>query len=500
MAAPLASAPNVVVICTDQHRADTLGAYGSRLCRTPHLDRFAAQGVVLERCFSQNPVCMPSRATIATGLRSGRHGVLRNAAGLPRAFPTLGDALGKAGWRTAAVGKLHHTPQEEGPHPAPYYGFQELDMVEDNRIGPYLDWALANFPEHEGYLLGTLFNLPQDDAYWRGKRDLRREWESARRKHVAPLEISPTCNWGYGHFSPLPEEAHHNTWITDRALDRLRDGGKRPLFLWASYVEPHNPFDPPRRFREMYRPGDMPPPAGLEADESLLPACTRGMRGFYRPFTGRDHQTLRALYYGSVTFLDEQIGRLLAGIERTLDMANTVVVFVSDHGELLGDHGIYGKNCYHYDPCVRVPCIARWDGRWGRGARSGATMELTDLFPTLLDAAGVRAPSPVDGVSLAPALAGKDAQGPRGHAFIESYGGGPCDPTPEALTHAKTIRTARWRATFFPEGSIGELYDLEEDPSELRNLWNDPARRGVLGEHREILRAELARAGGDAAR
>jgi arylsulfatase A-like enzyme len=448
--------PNLILICSDQLRTNSIGAYGSAVCCTPNLDRFAAQGVTLDRCFAENPVCMPSRATMFTGLESRHHGATGNSIALPRSFPTLADVLKTAGYRTVAVGKLHLTPQSQGIHAAPHYGFDETDSTEDNRIGPYLDWALRNFPEHEGYLLGTLFNLPMNDDYWRGRRDLRKEYLQAREKHVVPLEISKTCNWGFGHFSPLPEEAHPTRWITDRAIARLTEHDtNRPLLLWVGYVAPHNPFDPPKRFRERYQWEDVALPVGLELDESRLPVCVGGGRRYYKQFTERDHRVLRALYYGSVTFLDEQIGRLLAEIERRFDMNNTIVMCLADHGEHLGDHGLYGKSCYHYDASIRVPCICRWDGHWQRGARSRGIVELTDLMPTLLDACSIPKQPTMDGRSFAPLLRGEATAGGRDHAFIESYDGGPEDPTPAPFTHAKTIRTARWRATFFSAGQPG---------------------------------------------
>ncbi|NQU09167.1 sulfatase-like hydrolase/transferase [bacterium] len=484
---PAAGRPHVILVCADQHRADTLGTYGNRICQTPHLDRFAGQGVVLDRCFAQNPVCSPSRATIISGLLSRNHGVRTNGYAMPRRIPTLADRFGAAGYRTAAVGKTHLSPQNEGVPSAPHYGFDHLDPCEDNKVGPYLDWALKEFPEYEGYLLGTLFNLPTNEDYWQGKRDFRKEYLQARERHVRPLEISPTCNWGYGHYSALPEAAHHNTWITDRAIAQIDATGDQPLFLWVGYVEPHNPFDPPPRFRERYRPGAVPPPVGSVADDARLPIATRALREYFRSFTAEDHQVLRALYYGSVTFLDEQFGRLLAALDQRLDPANTIVVYLADHGELLADHGLYGKSCYHYDPSIRVPCICRGDGRWPRGARWAGVTELTDLAPTLLEAAGINGNARGDGVSFAAALRDPTSQPPRQEAFIESYAGGPEDPTPAPLTWAKTIRSARWRATFFPPNTPGELYDLENDPQELENLWFDPAHRAVIEEHRRLL-------------
>jgi len=487
--------PNIILICSDQHRAANIGAYGSEVCRTPNLDRLAAQGTVFTRCYSQNPVCSPSRATILTGLLSRNHGVWANGPALSRSIPTIADTLKGNGYRTAAFGKMHLTPHSAGVPEAPYYGFDHLDGTEDNRIGPYLEWAFKNFPEFEGYLIGTLFNLPKNEQYWKGRRDFRKEYLQAREKYVKPLEISETCNWGFGHYSPLPEEAHSNVWITDRAIEYVeRHDSTSPVLMWVSYVDPHNPFDPPKRFREMVRPEDVEACVGHKTDESLLSPHHRAARNYYMSFSERDHRILRALYYGSVTFMDEQIGRFLRTIERKLDMSNTIVLYLSDHGELLGDYGLYGKTAYHYDSCIRVPLIARWDGRWPVGRKENGIVELTDLTPTLLEATGTKPGFAKDGLSFVPSLDGRTSTPLREHAFIESYGGAPEDPTPAPLTWAKTIRSSRWRATFYPRADYGELFDMENDPQELRNLWFEPRLREVIEEHRKVLLDRLVMA------
>jgi len=168
-------------------------------------------------------------------------------------------------------------------------------------------------------------------------------------------------------------------------------------------------------------------------------------------------------------------------------MENTIVVYTSDHGEILGDHGICGKCAYHYDSCIRVPMICRWDGHWAAGSRQEEIVESTDLPATLLAAAGVEHDVVMEGRSFEPLLRGEAWPEARGHAYSESYSGGPEDPTPAPLTWAKTIRTPRWRATFYPNADYGELFDLENDPQEVRNLWFEPACRGVIEEHRRIL-------------
>jgi arylsulfatase A-like enzyme len=480
--------PNIVVICADQHRADSLGAYGNRVCRTPALDRLAQQGTLFERCFVQNPVCMPQRASLMTGCLSRNTGVRTNGIPLRTDLPTLASVLQQAGYRTGAVGKLHLKNQSEGVAQAPHYGFQQVANVEDSRVGPYLDWALAHFPEYEGYLIGTLFNLPTNERYWEGRRDFRREYLQARERYVKPLEISATCNWGFGHYSPLPEQAHHNVWIADRVIDYLQQTpAAEPFFLWVGFVHPHNPCDPPRRFRELYPPDAVEPRIHRDGEEALWPPHHRAAHRYYGRFTASDWRILRALYYGCVTFMDQEIGRILAAMEQRFDMRHTIVLFTADHGEILGDHGLCGKSAYHYDSCIRVPLIGRWDGQWAAGRRERTLVESTDLMPTLLAAAGSEEPPVMDGRSFLPLLAGAPYPDARGHAFAESYAGAPEDPSPMPVTWARTIRTDRWRATFYPNADYGELFDLDNDPREVFNVWFRPESRPVIEEHRRLL-------------
>lgn len=480
--------PHIILICSDQHRADSISAYGNPVCRTPNLDRIAAQGVLLERCFAQNPVCSPQRSSLLTGRLSRNHGVYVNGIPLTRGLPTLADILAARGYRTAAFGKLHLAPQNEGVPPAPHYGFEHLEYLEDSKVGPYTEWVLSQFPEFEGYIIGTMFNLPNREQYWKGRRDFRKEYLHARERHVRPLEISGTCNWGFGHYNPMPEQSHQNAWIADRVLARLEAcDPSEPQFLWVGFVDPHNPFDPPGRFQRMYPPESVDERIHRDGEEDLWPPHTRAFRRYYEVFTEQDWRILRALYYGSVAFMDEQIGRIVAAIEERLDMRNTILVYAADHGEILGDHGICGKCAYHYDSCIRVPMICRWDGHWGAGLREREITESTDLVPTLLEAVGVEDGPVMDGMSLGPLLRGERLAAPRGHAYSESYSGGPEDPTPAPITWAKTIRTDRWRATFYPNADYGELFDLANDPEEVYNLWFKPEQRAVVDEHRRIL-------------
>ena len=263
------------------------------------------------------------------------------------------------------------------------------------------------------------------------------------------------------------------------------------MMLWVGYQDPHNPFDPPGRYRTMYNPDDLPSPVGRNVDDRLLPPHLRAFRKSFASFTDKDWRTLKALYYGSVSFMDAAIGRLIEAIETQLDMSNTLIVYTADHGEILGDHGICGKWAYHYDSCIRVPMIWRWDGHWEGGSRRKEIVELADLAPTLLEAAGVKAETVMDGISYAPLLTDQPHPAGRDHAYIESYNGGPRDPTPPPACWPRTIRTERFRCTFYPDAGVGECYDLENDPAEIHNRYHDTEYSGIVDQHRQRLLSRL---------
>jgi len=469
-----------------------MACYGNSICHTPNLDKLAEQGVLFEKCFTQNPVCSPARASLLTGCLSRKTGVVRNGIPLKNEMPTVADILQDKAYQTTAIGKLHITPQQEGVPEAPFYGFQKLISVEDNSVGPYMDWIVDNHAEFEEYIIGNLFNFPVNEKYWKGRRDLRPEILEAREKYVKPRQVSENCNWGYAQYSPLPEEVHKSAFITDCAIDELKNRKtESPLMMWVGYVDPHNPFDPPERFQKMYSPDDMDARVPIAKDSEHIPPHTKACQKHFSNFSEDDWNKQRALYYGGVTFMDEQIGRLIGAIESELDMSNTIIVYLSDHGENLGDHGICGKQAYHYDGAIRIPLICRWDGKWKPGHRSSEIVEQIDLLPSLLDAALNIKSEEMDGISFASILNGKPHSAPRGYAYAESFNGMPTDPSPVLNTWARTIRSDKWRSTFYPDMSIGELYNLEEDPDEQHNLWAEQSCQGVLNEHRQILLQRL---------
>ncbi|MBI3970476.1 MAG: sulfatase-like hydrolase/transferase, partial [Chloroflexi bacterium] len=326
--------PNVLLLMADQLRWDAVGAYGNTVVQTPHLDRLAREGVRCARAYATNPFCMPARASVVTGRWPRAHGVWDNRVNLPPETPTLGTIFAAHGYRTGIVGKGHLDTHRgwDDPHHAerwhgPYYGFREAQMIvgHNSAGGHYGAWLRREHP----------------DAIPLMRRD----------RAVAP----PI---GGAWKSALPVGLHSSTWVTDRSIEFIRrHAGKGPFLLWASFPNPHPPFCPPQPYADRYDPAQMPEPVRRRGEMVDKPAffrneadaCESGWRP-YGPIPGAnearnpDHDRVRkAYYYGMTTLVDESIGRILAALEDIGQLDNTVIVCVSDHGEMLGDHWLDNK-------------------------------------------------------------------------------------------------------------------------------------------------------------
>ena len=295
----------------------------------------------------------------------------------------------------------------------------------------------------------------------------------------------------------FPSRVHHSTWCTEMALEFLAGQGAEPWFLTVNYFYPHPPFNPPREYRGRYDPDAMPAPLFREADleqqatlgevsfqrgarhPSALDIGTR--KGMPPGYLGgrQDAGAAKAHYYALITHLDEQIGRLLGNLERSGQLDDTIVLFTSDHGEMLGDHGLLYKGCRFYDGLVRIPLIWSWPGRIRRDQRSPALAELTDIAPTLLDLAGLAIPGHLQGRSLAHILGGNPDPA-RLRRFVRSeYFNAQQDPRTGADQMATMYRDERYKLVVYHGRGLGELYDLQEEPGEFHNLWSSSAHAAL---------------------
>ena len=353
--------PNILMIMADQWAAKNLGCYGCKVPGvSPHLDALAARGRRFERFYANVPVCGPSRACIFTGRSPAATGVYHNNIEIAPATPLFTPLLRAQNYHTWGVGKFHFSPMQQFP-PASFdeLGWDEVEVSEDPKHGPYLDWMWKQHPEHYETALAMSWPMPYLDNYPPDGHDLRPRWRAAYERHLAPQKRAP--NRPIFHPSPLPRELHQSRWIADRAIERLANcDGQTPFFGFVSFVDPHDPYDPPAPYDEMFAPNAVPPPVPREWTDDW------GARDYLKfretmfeiaDFSAEDWARLRALYFGSCRFVDDEIGRVLAALAaRGLD-ANTTVIFLTDHGDLVGDHGLLMKGPWHYDGCVRCPLI-----------------------------------------------------------------------------------------------------------------------------------------------
>ena len=497
------SKPNIVFFMVDQMGAKWLEAAMNGICDLPNLRRIQSMGVTFTNAFSNNPVCCPARAGIATGLTSRGHGLLSNGYRLNPDIPTFMKTLQTAGWRTGAFGKIHFYPFDSEYYPYPdyrEYGWDVVHTTEDNRTGEWHDWIEKKHPEHYEAMLATPANwnaqLPYYSTYGEEKVNLTDRMRRAKEKMVWSKEDdggNKTLTEGY-YPLPFPEEISQTNWITDRALDFINETSMdQPLYTHISYVQPHPPFHPPERFLEMVNEDLIPDPAGYGTNHwnelDRLP----------------NWRYYRKLYFADFIHIDEQIGRILERLEQTDRMENSYFVFVSDHGEMLMDHNRGGKSANHYDAVIRIPLIIT-----GPDMKTGYVcnefVQHEDICPTVLDMdnslltnhprtlvrhkMGTGMPL-FSGRSLMPLCRGEEVSEWRTSAFSESFGylceGPDCDAI---VKHPwkKTLRTKDFRYSVSSGRDDGEeLFDLRTDPDELENLVYAPAYQ----EARQNLKNEM---------
>jgi arylsulfatase A-like enzyme len=504
--------PNFLVICTDQMRADHMGCAANPAIHTPRLDTLAAQGVNLRRAYVNCPLCMPGRATLFTGLTPRGHRVRTNGIPLDPSLPTVPGALAEAGYRTASIGKVHLTMYGYGQRPnlslLPPDRFPE--MIEHWKTGQIERVPTPYFGlQHVELTVGHGTEVYGDYATWL-QREHPDEWARLRSEPVGPARLNAE---GCGTF-PLEERFHHTAYVADRTIAYLRQHeGERPFYLMCSFPDPHHPYCPPRPWDRMYAPEEVIPPVSRENEadrthpmDDLAPF----FREIYeRPLqlSGRNRPTnmphthrleILAHTYGMVSLIDHHVGRVLDALDELGFVDDTVVVFLSDHGDMMGDHGLLNKGPFHFEGLLRVPMIWRWPDRFRR-ANSPALASLLDVPPTILDLAGVpipegftsseapRQPPAWPGRSLVPLLTGQ-ADAVQDSVVIEN------DEDYLGL-RLRTLVTPTHKVTTYtghrgPE-PYGELFDLANDPRELHNLWDSHAHAALRRELTERLHHRL---------
>lgn len=425
--------PNLLLIVADQFRGDCLGSSGHPDVRTPYLDSLALSGLSFDHMYSSCPTCIAARAALHTGMDQKHHGRVGYQDGVEWRYPhTLARELSNAGYYTQCVGKMHVHPLRRS------LGYDNIELHDG-----YLHYYRKNSrPSYEDQ------RFTDDYFYWlRDRLGVSRDL----------TDTGIDCNSWLARPWPYEEYLHPTNWVTDRSIDFFRRRDRDvPFFLTVSYVRPHPPFDAPQCFFDMYSGSLTPPLRGdwddveaREGDSGLVFDSMTGPRGL------RAIHDMQAGYYACISHLDNQIGRLLDALYSYSLRENTIIMFTSDHGEMLGDHALYRKG-YPYEGSARVPLLI--SGPDIPRGRSGKLCELRDVLPTLLTAAGAEIPSTVDGF---------DALGSREHEYIHGehlLGGGYSN---------HYIVTSRDKYIWFSQSGKEQYFELSTDPGETRDAHSD---------------------------
>ncbi|MEM7028661.1 MAG: sulfatase-like hydrolase/transferase [Chloroflexota bacterium] len=493
------NSPDIIFFMVDQLAAKWLEAAQSGICPTPNIDRLQAQGTTFSNAVTSNPVCMATRSSMATGLNSRGHGVLENGYQLDPDLPTFMRILKNNGWRTAALGKVHFQPHFAGLHPDyKPYGFDVTHITEDSRGGEWLDWVRDQHPDHFESVLATIWptKIPDYAAYGPQKENLRDRIERIRQDFQWSTQEHPRNTPGC-YTLPFPEEVSQTNWITGHALDFINQASvDQPIYAHISYVQPHSPFCAPADYLQTVDADRIPAPIPAEWLDDPHGPYELKRREINIP---EDWQYGRHLYFADLVHLDHQLGQVMTALEQRGRLDNTYLIFLSDHGELLYDHGFTSKEEKHYDGCIRVPLIIAGP-RVQAGKICDEVVQLEDICPTVLDMAGLRLPpmpktgpylsTPAEaipqmsGQSLLPLCRGETVSGWRTAAYSESYNRIDADHPGQ---WARTIRTQQWRYTHYPQGYGEQLFNLDNDPDEQHNLVADTAHQSIRQQLRDQL-------------
>ncbi len=501
--------PNFLFIITDQHRADHLGCGGNKIVQTPNIDGIAARGKRWDRFYVANPICMPNRASIMTGRMCSAHGARHNGIPLSKDHTTFVELLRDAGYRTGLIGKSHlqsftglpatnkYIPAEGLEAPSPHL----RDAIKNNRHTP--DYDLEVLPkwdrplqdridddfygfEHVEVAADHADRASGDYVLW--AREQRDDFDQLVGPENALVDnrISAPQAWR----TAVPEELYSTTWIADRSeawlADRAADDA--PFFLQMSFPDPHHPFTPPGRYWDMYDPADIKLPAtfgngDLPPIKAMRDAMESGSdaRDNQNPFavTEDEARSIIALTYGMITMIDDAIGRVLKCLDDLGLAEDTIVIFTSDHGDYMGDHGIMLKLLLHYQGTIRVPFIWHDPVSPGNGHVDPGLASSIDIAPTILARAGIQ---PFNGIQ------GRDLySSPPPEAVIVEEDSQRVMTGFDRPQRVRTIVTDQYRMSLREGEDWDELYDLSSDPGEIANLFAQQSSQTVRSELTEVM-------------
>jgi uncharacterized sulfatase len=471
--------PNILLITSDQQHYRTLGCQNPEL-KTPALDQLAQQGTLFSRAYCPNPTCTPTRASIITGQYPSQHGAWTLGTKLNENSRTIGQYFTEAGYRTALVGKAHFQPlraNEEYASLESYPIMQDLEYWRQFH-GPFYGFEQVELARNHG----DESHVGQHYAIWMEESGCM-NWRDYFRPPTG-TNTEQTFTW------LIPERFHYNAWIAEKTNQLLEGYAKKgeSFLLWSSFFDPHPPYLAPEPWDRMYDPSALtvprltsreheknPPHFGMTQDPK---ADWTGYRESGFALHGMHHHHAEqeelkkqiAVYYGMVSLLDKYIGLILQKLQQLGLAQDTMLIFTTDHGHFFGQHGLLHKGPFHYEDMIRIPFIARFPGRVTQGRVSAALVSLVDLAPTFLRAAGLPVPRTMTGVDQLPAWC-SDTQ-VRDHVLVENHH----DPT---SVHLRTYVDERYKLTVYYRKAYGELFDLQADPDELNNRWDDPQSAGL---------------------
>ncbi len=451
--------PNILWVCPDSVRYDTIQGLNNDYIHTPNLRKFMEQSVTFTHAVVQNPVCSPSRASFLTGRYPHTTGLRANGQRIRSSERLVTRMLADYDYACGLVGKLHLSPG---------CGGEPENRIDDGYSQTYFSLDLEDRPPARNLWLE-----------WLHKQGI--QWP----KHP-PNEPA----WGV----PIESKYSQTAWCAHTTIEFMkRQRNLGPWLMSDNAFQPHHPFWPVKEYLDRYDPAKLPSPAYQEGELETKSLYQRvDHQGAYGgtglSFAKTDdltHRKITAAYYAMIEEADFYLGKMLDALEATGQAENTIVIYHSDHGELLGDHGMYNKGPHFYEPSIRVPLIIRWPGHYKAGLRCDALVEMADLAPTLLEACDIPISPGVQGKSLTKLLRGETTDH-RESVYCEYYDS--CafyNPAPMATM----VRTASHKLITYHSLNFSELYDLETDPHEFKNLWNEPSARDV----REAMMAELTR-------
>ena len=467
---------NVLFIITDAQRVDHLECYGNPILKTPNIDRLASEGIRFTNYFCTNPICMPNRATLETGVYPNVHGIRSNGMNLAENVPTIIQTLKKRGWYTAARGKIHHQywmapfkqkyVSMEGldewadkkvtskNFPRPYYGYDDVEVVSGNGTicsGHYMEWLEEKAPKIAEEM----------------------------RKNVKNYDklFSLYCD-------EIPEELYNTTYVKERTLAFLENYaqgkyGDKPFYLHCSFPDPHYPINPPKRFQDLYKPEDMVLPPNFDDIKNLYQHEYLGQhlknppfkKAFIRESTEEEIRKITALTYAAIGYVDACIGQILASLENLGLAENTIVIFSSDHGDLMGDHGLLFKGPCPFNGVLQLPLIMKIPGITKPGTVSNSLVSSVDYPKTILNLLGIKErhhPPDMQGFDITPVLKDPNVK-IRDCCFVENDE--EIGPLKSRIRH---LVTEDYKLTVYEsKPGFGDIYDRKNDPFELNNLWED---------------------------